>query len=83
MDNGKDIEKIVLHYTDGTTKAVNKGFIADLIPGDDGETCEITFHMVHISGVELSNMVEGIVELGLKMGLFGGESNGDGADKSD
>ena len=69
------MKKIVLHYTDGTIKTVDKGFIADLIPSDDGETCEITFHMVHISGVELSNMVEGIAELGLKMGPFGGNKN--------
>ncbi len=72
MDNGKDIGKIVLHYTDGTIKTVDKGFIADLIPSDDDETCEITFYMVHISGDELSNMIEGVAELGLKLGMFGG-----------
>ncbi len=75
MENGKDIEKIVLHYTDGTIQTVDKGFIADLIPSDDGETCEITFHMVHISGNELSNMIEGVTELGLKMGMFGGNED--------
>lgn len=75
MDNQKDIEKIVLHYADGTIKTVDKGFIADLIPSDDDETCEITFHMVHISGNDLSNMIEGVAELGLKMGLFGGNDD--------
>ena len=68
---GKDIDKIVLHYTDGTVEAVNKGFIADMIPSEDEETCEITFHMVHISGDELSNMIESVAGLGIKLGMFG------------
>ena len=75
MDNGKDIEKIVLHYTDGTIQTVDKGFIADLIPNDDGETCEITFHMVHISGDDLKEMIMSVAELGLEMGLFGGNED--------
>lgn len=75
MDNGKDIEKIVLHYTDGTIQAVDKGFIADLIPNDDGETCDITFRMVHISGDDLKEMIVSVAELGLEMGLFGGNED--------
>ncbi|MBE6722255.1 MAG: hypothetical protein E7572_07190 [Ruminococcaceae bacterium] len=75
MENGKDIEKIVLHYTDGSIQTVNKGFICDLIPSDDDETYEITFRMVHISGDDLSNMIEGVVELGLKLGMFGGNDD--------
>lgn len=81
MDNEKDIEKIVLHYTDGTIKTVDKGFIADLIPNDDGETCEITFRMVHISGDDLKEMIMSVAELGLEMGLFGGKSSGNGTDE--
>jgi len=83
MENGKDIEKIVLHYTDGSIQTVNKGFICDLIPSDDDETYEITFRMVHISGDDLSNMIECVVELGLKLGMFGGKSSGNGTDESD
>lgn len=73
---GKDIEKIVLHYADGTAETVNKGFIADMIPSEDEETCEITFHMVHISGNELSNIIESVVGLGIKLGMFGGNEDG-------
>ena len=70
----KGIEKIVLHYDDGTTETVDKGFIASLTSSDD-ETCEITFHMAHISGNELCNMIEGVATLGIKLGLFGGDKN--------
>lgn len=71
----KDIEKIVLHYDDGTTETVDKGFIASLTSSDDDETCEITFHMAHISGDELCNMIEGVATLGIKLGLFGGDKD--------
>ena len=70
MSEEKDIEKIVLHYSDGTTKEVSKGFIAGMKVDEANQQAAMTFSMVHIGGKELKYIVSGVVELGLKLGMF-------------
>lgn len=74
MKETPDIEKIVLHFTDGTTKEVHKGFIAGMEIDEDKKEARMTFNMCHMSGGEMKYIVNGMVEFGLKTGLLG---NGD------
>lgn len=71
MSEEKDIEKIVLHYIDGSVKEVSKGFIASVTVSEKSGTEEITFDMVHISGHDLTSIVSSVMELGIKLGMFG------------
>jgi hypothetical protein len=65
-----DIEKIVIHYTDGTTKEVHKGFIANMEINESNQEAEMTFLMTHMSGTEMRYIVNGMVEFGYKAGFF-------------
>ncbi len=71
MDKDKDVDKIVLHYTDGTTKEVSKGFIAGITENELEGTSKTTFYMAHISGKDIGTVVYAVVQLGMKLGLFG------------
>ncbi|MVB11152.1 hypothetical protein CAFE_18580 [Caprobacter fermentans] len=71
MNQEKDIDKIVLHYTDGSTKEVRKGFIAGITENELEETSEATFYMAHISGKDLATVVYAVMQLGIKLNLFG------------
>jgi len=74
----KDIVKIVLHYADGTTKEINQGFVASVDRNESAGKATMTFEMVHISGSDLSLIVEGVIQFGVRMGMFGDpESAGD------
>lgn len=77
MEETPDIEKIVLHFTDGSTKEVPKGFIANMEVDEAKQQATMTFHMCHMSGAEMQYIVNGMVEFGLKAGFFdedGGKS---------
>jgi len=70
MEQDKDVEKIVLHYSDGTTKEVIKGFIASMKIDETKQEAHLTFNMVHMNGAEMKYIVNGMVEFGLKAGFF-------------
>jgi hypothetical protein len=75
MSKEKDVDKITMHYTDGTTKEIDKGFIAGVTDGEEPGTENITFTMIHIAGSDLKDIVASIVELGFKLGYFNDDDN--------
>ncbi len=78
VENEKDIQKIVIHYEDGTEETINKGFIGS-VKENDGNI-DMVFHMCHIPGRNLENIIWGILQLGDKLGMFDdqeGLNNGD------
>ena len=70
MEKDKNIDKITLHYGDGTTEEINKGFLVSFAAGKEKDEMTATFHMVHISGHELSAVVYSVLKLGQELGLF-------------
>ena len=70
-ESEKEIGKIVIHYTDGSTSEISKGFIANIEDSKTEGKSTITFEMVGISGRDLVTVVEGVVQLGMRMGMFG------------
>lgn len=64
------VQKIVLKYDDGTKKEINKGVIITDNVGNN-EDHNLTFEFANISGGELANIVLGVVQMGVEMGLFG------------
>lgn len=64
-----DVTKIVIHYSDGIQKAVNKGCLCSMKLNED-ETCIMDFTMANISGKELEYIVMGFVHLGDELGIF-------------
>lgn len=70
MDNQeKDIKNFTIHYTDGTSKTVEKGFFCNIKDEPDGGST-LGFNMVGCSGKDLSTIVLGCINLGAKLGLF-------------
>ncbi len=69
MDN-RDIEKIKIEYTDGTEVAFKKGFVAEIVEGNEDAT--VTFHMAGMGGKDLFMLVESVVQLGDRLGMFNG-----------
>lgn len=65
----EEVTKIVIHYSDGTQKVVNKGCICAMNLNED-ETCTMDFTMVNIPGKELEHIVMGFVHLGEELGIF-------------
>lgn len=73
--NEKDVDKIVIHFTDGSTKEINKGFLANMVEHEENGTCEITFDMVHVAGKDLATIVSAVTEFGFKAGMFSDDEN--------
>lgn len=71
----KDIENFTVNYTDGTQKTINKGFFCEIKEGT--EETSLDFLMTHCSGKDIATIVYGCIELGCKIGLFGGQSDKD------
>lgn len=67
----KDIENFVVNYTDGTQRVIDKGFFCEINEGKEEAT--LSFLMAHCRGEDIATIVYGCVELGYKMGLFGGQ----------
>lgn len=72
LTEDKDIENFTVNYTDGTQKVIDKGFFCEIKEGEEEST--LSFLMAHCSGKDIATIVYGCVELGYKMGLFGGQS---------
>jgi hypothetical protein len=65
----KDVEKIMVHYEDGTTKDIEKGVVFTMQDTGHGE-CSITAEMVNIAGRDLYTIVSGVIEMAYKIGMF-------------
>lgn len=74
LQKEKNVEKIVIHYEDGTEKKIEKGFFCGLKEEDGAVVLDFT--MCHIAGKEISMIVEGCLQLGLKLGMFGESEQG-------
>mgnify|MGYP001851668669 CR=1 FL=1 len=68
MEEEKDVEKIVIHYEDGTEKVIDKGFFCNM-KGEDGSAV-LEFNMCHVPGREIELIIEGCLQLGFKLGIF-------------
>ena len=66
----KSIDKITLHFDDGTERTVNKGFICGFVKDEIEGTATANMHMVNVSGAELETVVLVVLELGMKLGMF-------------
>ena len=64
----KEIKKVVICYEDGEEKEMKKGFFCQTQPGE--ECLNLTFHMFQVEGKELVCIVEGMMELGDRLGMF-------------
>ena len=79
MDN-RNITSIVVNYDNGEIETLNKGVVVgfDEIDNEE-ETIKVRYRMFDIKGSELAMVVEAIIALGGKLGMFdnGGDSNED------
>ncbi len=66
----KDIEKIKLQFEGGEETEIKKGFVAEIVEGEEAAT--VTFHMVGMSGKDLTILVTSVIQLGDRLGMFNG-----------
>ena len=59
---------MVICYEDGEEKEMKKGFFCETQPGE--ECLNLTFPMFQVEGKELVCIVEGMMELGDRLGMF-------------
>lgn len=64
---------IRIEYEDGQTQEISKGFVAQFTENEDDDTVTYTFDMVGMAGKDLEMLVLSVIDLGVKMGLFGKE----------
>lgn len=69
MGEEKDVEKIVIHYEDGVEKVIDQGFFCNIKEIVDGSAV-LEFTMCHMSGEELELIIEGCLQLGVKLGML-------------
>lgn len=72
-DLDRPIKGIVIEYEDGSTRNVDRGFIADVSPvfepGEE-DMVEIRFDFVNIGGKDIKEVIYSVTDLGIKLGLF-------------
>lgn len=68
----KDIERIIVKYDDGTEKEISKGVIITLNKNENQDEEKMTFEFADIKRNELANILYGVIQMGNKIGLFGG-----------
>ena len=66
MNKEREVDKITIHYDDGTEKTVEKGIVLNIKEENGERVC--VFTMCHIQGREL--IIEGCLQLGFKLGIF-------------
>lgn len=80
MDN-RNITSIVINYDNGEIETLNKGVVVgyDEIDNEEKETIKVSYRMCDIKGNELAMVVEAIIALGDKLGIFDnrGDNNED------
>ncbi len=74
----KDIEKIIVKYDDGTEKEISKGVIITLNKNENQDEEKMTFEFADIKRNELANILYGVIQMGNKIGLFGGGDEDEG-----
>lgn len=79
-DNTKDIEQIVVKYSDGTEKVINRGMV--LTMQADGEDTDLTMEFAKCSGQDLSVIAYGFLEMSVKMGLLDELDGGEGEEET-
>ena len=76
----RGIKNITVNYDTGEIETLNKGVVVgfDEIDNEE-ETIKVSYRMCDIKGNELAMVVEAIIALGDKLGMFdnGGDSNED------
>lgn len=72
MEKESSVTKITLHYEDGSTRDIDKGFLADIKPDED-DSCEVCFNLVDISGKEIDLIIKSVFELAIKLGILDDE----------
>ena len=68
----KDIERIIVKYDNGTEKEISKGVIITLNKNENQDEEKMTFEFADIKRNELANILYGVIQMGNKIGLFGG-----------
>lgn len=69
-------KRIVVEYDDGSVKALEKGLVFHIEENEDTpEVAHITAEMVSMTGRDLYTVVSAAVELGVKLGMFGGDDD--------
>lgn len=68
-EKAEKIEKVVVQYSDGTTKEITKGAVVEL--KHVGNEAKLNFELTDFTYEELSILMFGILEAGVKMGIFG------------
>lgn len=71
MSKDREVDKITIHYDDGEDKIIEKGFFCNM--KEENGQMVLEFTMCHVAGIELEAIVQGCVELGFKLGMFGEE----------
>ena len=66
-------KRIVIEYEGAPTREITKGFVAQFTENEEDDTITSTFDMVGMSGKDLEMLVLSVMELGMKLGLFGKE----------
>ncbi len=74
----KDIERIIVKYDDGTEKEISKGVIITLNKNENQDEEKMTFEFADIKRNELANILYGVIQMGNKIGLFGGGDEDEG-----
>lgn len=69
VGEGAEIEKIMVHYADGTIKSVHKGFFCEIEKKNEEDV--LTFLMCHCAGDDLRLIIAGCAKLGMELGYFG------------
>lgn len=70
MDN-RNITSIVVNYDNGEIETSNKGVVVGFAEIDnEEETIKVSYRMCDIKGNELAMVVESIIALGNKLGMF-------------
>lgn len=67
-------KRITVEYEDGSVEELDKGLVFRFEDEDeDTDTALITAELVNMTGRDLYTVVSASVELGVKLGMFGGK----------
>lgn len=66
-------KRIVIEYENAPAREISKGFVAQFTENKEDDSVTSTFDMVGMSGKDLEMLVFSVIELGMKLGLFGKE----------
>ena len=65
MNKEREVDKITIHYDDGTEKTVEKGIVLNIKEKNGERVC--VFTMCHIQGRERTLAIEGCLHLGFML----------------